>query len=124
MKKRLFGILLILSGLLVITNDSYACNTNPNAILTAFREYVIVNRSVILDGSASFDENPGDFITKYEWDFTNNSSYDYNETSSDYGDGAFDGITTHTYDSNDTYTALLRVTDNHTPAATKTEYIS
>jgi len=66
--------------------------------------------SVTLDGSGSYD--PDGSITKYEWDWTNNGSYDYYETSSYHPDGAFDGKTTHTYSNSGTYTAKLRVTDN------------
>jgi len=110
MKARLLIVVLVLSGLFLAASNSYACTAPPDAILEVFREYVVTGRSVILDGSDSTD--PDGTIIKYEWDFTDNGSYDYYETSSHYPDGAFDGITTHTYGSNGTYTVRLRVTDN------------
>lgn len=120
MKAKFVTAILILSGLFVTANRSYACNLNPLADLDVFREYVILGKSVTLDGSASYDPDGPEGIggglingiKKFEWDFTDNGSYDYSETSSSYPDGAFDGITTHIYDSNGTYTVRLRVTDN------------
>ncbi|MFC1677795.1 right-handed parallel beta-helix repeat-containing protein [Planctomycetota bacterium] len=69
--------------------------------------------------SGSTDDNG---IKKYEWDFTNNGSYDYYETASYHPDGAFDGKTTYTYDSNET--AKLQVTENHAYSWTDTDTIS
>ncbi|NIP55437.1 MAG: hypothetical protein GWN94_24155, partial [Phycisphaerae bacterium] len=117
MKSRFLITVLILIGLFVTVNISYSCPQTPVAILTAFREYVILGRSVTLDGSDSYDPDGSGGINgiwEFEWDFTDNNSYDYSEDCW-YGDnapdGSFDGITTHTYDSNGTYTVRLRVTD-------------
>ena len=118
MKTRFLTAVLALVSVFVVTSVCYAWVQPPNAILEAFREYVIVGRWAILDGSDSND--PDDSITKYEWDFTNNGSYDYSETSSSYPDGAFDGITTHIYDSNGPHTAKLRVTDGYSNTDTDT----
>jgi len=119
MRTKISAIILVLIGLIAIVGISYACNQSPVADLKAFREYVILGGSVTLDGSDSSD--PDGSITKYEWDFTDNgSSYDYSETSSCYADGTFDGITTYTFDSNETYTVKLRVTDNGSATDTDT----
>jgi len=96
----------------VIVNNSSACYvplpSPPIAILKAIPEYVIVNRLVTLDGSDSYP-----YIVEYNWDFTNNSSYDYGENSLTYADGALDGITTHRYTSTGNYTAKLQVKRNN-----------
>ena len=95
MKARFLAIVLVLGGLLVCVNESYGCP--PVAILTAEPEYVMIGVNVTLDGSDSYAWIGS--IVKYEWDFTNNGSYDYNETSGSAGDGVFDGNTTHAYSS-------------------------
>ncbi|MBN1795297.1 MAG: hypothetical protein JW804_01360 [Sedimentisphaerales bacterium] len=99
-----------------ITEKSYACTNNPPvAILNSYPEPVKVNQEVLLDGSASYDPDSGDYIVRYEWDFTNNGSFDYYETSSIKPDGLFDGKTTHTYTIAGTYTCRLRVRDYKGP---------
>jgi hypothetical protein len=102
--------LLLLAAALVAADMSYAC---PTAVLEVNRQYVIVTKNATFDGSSSSDpEGP---ITKYEWDFDHNDvsfDCDYYETSSYYPDGAFDGKTTHAYDSSGAYKVKLRVTDN------------
>jgi len=75
----------------------------PVAVLVADPKYVVPGNSVTLDGSGSYD--PDGSITKYEWDWTNDGTYDYSESPGD-------GKATHTYGSQGTYTAKLRVTDN------------
>ncbi len=112
MREKLIIIILILSGLLVNSNVSYGCNTPPEAILKVLRQYVIVGKGVVLDGSSSHDV--GGSIVKFEFDFDvdGDNSYDYWETSSFYPDGAFDGRTIHIYSSNTVCTVKLRVTDN------------
>ncbi|MCK4786374.1 MAG: right-handed parallel beta-helix repeat-containing protein, partial [Desulfobacteraceae bacterium] len=128
MNAKFLAVALTLSVLFVTANESCACNPpdpdpppsgndSPIADLTTDWGYVILGRSVTLDGSASYDpdgsggiNNSG--ITKFEWDFTNNSSYDYYETPGYYPDGAPDGITTHLYNQPNTFTVKLRVTDS------------
>ena len=97
MKARFLTAFVMLSGMFVTANISHACPQSPVAILTAFREYVILGRPAILDGSDSYDPNGS--ITKYEWDFNYTGSFncEYYETSSYYPDGAFDGNTPHTW---------------------------
>jgi outer membrane protein assembly factor BamB len=65
---------------------------------------------VQFNGSASYD--PDGTIETYEWDFTSDGTYDYQETSTNAPDGAFDGITEHIYGDDGVYTATLRVTDD------------
>jgi PKD repeat protein len=103
MKTKFLPVLLILSGLLITADKSYACNDPPNADLDASPNPVCVGDSVTIDGSGSSD--PDGEITKYEWDWTNDGEYDYEETPGD-------GIATHIYTIAGTYTAKLRVTDD------------
>jgi len=110
MKARILASVLIVSGLFVTADKSYGCGPAPVAILTANPQNVAIDCNTILDGSDSYDSDG--YITKYEWDFTNNGSYDYYETSGYHPDGAFDGNTPHAYSGGGTYTAKLRVTDN------------
>ena len=116
MRAKLITIVLILSGMLANANVSYGCNIPPEAILKVLRQYVIVGRNVLLDGSDSYDPDPQDYISKYEWDFTDNGTYDYYEISSSKPDGAFDGKVTYTYYSSGTYTVRLRVSDSASPS--------
>ena len=116
MKAKLLIIVLVLCGLFIAVNQSRACsNQSPIAILTVVPQTVIMGNSVTLNGSASYD--PDGYIIKYEWDFTNDGTYDYVET---FGDPDFDGITTHTYSEPGTYTVRLRVTDNQSSTDTDT----
>ncbi len=59
-------------------------------------------------------------ITKFEWDFNGDGTFDYQETQSSAPDGAFDGKTTFTYGDNGIYTVSLRVTDELGGTATDT----
>ncbi len=111
MKTKFLPVLLILSGLLVTADKTYACNDPPNADLDASPNPVCVGCSVTLDGSGSSD--PDGEITKYEWDWTNDGEYDYEETPGD-------GIATHIYTIAGTYTAKLRVTDDDDATDTDT----
>ncbi|MCK5612961.1 right-handed parallel beta-helix repeat-containing protein [Candidatus Pacearchaeota archaeon] len=123
MKTKLLVIVSVLSVLFIATDRSYACgggNQGPVADIIAQPEYIGVGMSVTLNGSSSYD--PDGKITKYEWDFDYNEvsfTPDYNEIVSDYGDGIFDGITTHVYDTAEPHTAMLRVTDNGNATDTK-----
>ncbi len=114
MKTRLLITILILSVFFVIASDkSYATYQSPEAVLTADPVYVTVNdTNVTLDGSSSYDPDGGS-ITKYEWDWTADGTYDYNETPGD-------GIVTHSYSNAGIYTVRLRVTDNEQSTSTDT----
>jgi PKD repeat protein len=59
-------------------------------------------------------------ITKYEWDFNGDGTFDYQETQTSAPDGAFDGKTKFTYNDNGIYTVTLRVTDELGGTATDT----
>jgi len=61
------------------------------------------NASLLVNfyGTAS---DPDGSITKYEWDFNGDGTYDYSSVSSP--------VSTYTYTTPGTYTAVLRVTDN------------
>ncbi len=111
MKTKLLVVILVLAVLLTNADNIFACgNPPPTAVLVAEPNLVYIGNSVILNGSGSYD---GGSITKYEWDWTSDGIYDYNETSGSAGDGAFDGNTPHTYNDANAYTVVtLRVTDN------------
>ncbi len=122
MSRKLSIAILVLTVMSVIVIKIYAClpeNDPPVAVLNAVPSTAVVDVNVILDGSGSYD--PDGSITKYEWDWTNDGTYDYNETSGSAGDGAFDGNTVHAYSSPGTYTAKLRVTDDGSIPPTKTD---
>ncbi|MBN1160262.1 MAG: PKD domain-containing protein [Candidatus Diapherotrites archaeon] len=69
------------------------------------------NVGEVLTFSGSGTDTDGT-IAKYEWDFENDGTYDYNSTST--------GATTHAYNTAGTYTAKLRVTDDDGATATDT----
>lgn len=102
-------IIINLAVLLFIASRGYGWVLPPVAVLDAEPNDTTHVNTVTLVGSGSYD--PDSDIIKYEWDFTNDGTYDYTETASSYPDGTFDGNTTHTYTEAGTYTALLRVTD-------------
>lgn len=93
----------------------------PVAVLNISPDPAYAGEIVVLDGSQS--TAPSSYIIKYEWDFTNNNSYDYYETSTHYPDGAFDGKTTFAYDDIQTYTAKLRVTNAAARTDTDTDTV-
>ncbi|MHC4158417.1 MAG: right-handed parallel beta-helix repeat-containing protein, partial [Planctomycetota bacterium] len=110
MNKRLLIIVaFVLVGLKFPADSIRACGGGgpyyPIADIVANPATVTIGNSVELDGSASYD--PDGTIVKYEWDFTNDGTYDFNETKPP-GDGKYN----HTYSSCGTYTVKLRVTDN------------
>ena len=70
----------------------------------------------ILDSSGSSDPNPGGSITKYEFDWDGNGTYDYTETAVSASDGVFDGKTEHTF--NRDTRVIFRVTSNYGKQAT------
>ncbi len=67
-----------------------------------------VGQPITLDGSGSFDPDPGDMIVSYEWDTDN--------------DGQYDDVTgimpQYTWNSVGTFTISLRVTDTHGATST------
>jgi PKD repeat protein len=60
-------------------------------------------------------------IVSYSWDFGDTNSY--TETASSHPDGAFDGVTTHTYTNDGDYTVTLTVTDEDSNTDTDTTII-
>lgn len=69
--------------------------------------------TMTLDASGSHDpdEPYGGSIVKYEWDFNDDGFFDYTETESS-NDGAFDGITDHTWPNQYSGPVVVRVTDD------------
>ena len=112
---------LLLVVLLLTGSLSYACenpDVYPVAILKAIPSDVMDGQSVTLDGTDSYVTKTfwlTGHITKYQWDFTNNGSYDYEEEEDINEDGDGDGIfgsTTHLYPGPGLYTAKLKVTSS------------
>ncbi|HBG28635.1 MAG: hypothetical protein A2Y10_00065 [Planctomycetes bacterium GWF2_41_51] len=123
MRIKILAVFLTLSALHMVVNETHACYQPPVAVLQAIPEYAITNVNVILDASDSYDTDLSKII-KFEWDWTNDGTYDYNETSVSAGDGIFDGKAEHFYNSGGVYTIRLRVTDdeNTTDTVTCTVY--
>lgn len=105
MKTRLMIIIAVLIGSFCGIQTGNACSPPPVAILTAEPNDTVIGVNVIFDGNSSYTLDD-ETIVKYEWDWTNDGVYDYNEVP------PCDGIATHAYSSGGTYTAKLRVTDN------------
>lgn len=63
------------------------------------------------DGSASFDNDPGDIITKYEWDFNNDGTPDVTSMLGD-ANPPFSAHAAHAFPEAGQHYAALRVTDN------------
>ena len=80
----------------------FSANQPPNAVATASPTSGSAPLTVSFNGAGSSDPNPGDVLS-YAWDLD--------------GDTQFDDSTavqpTYTYTADGTYTARLRVTDNH-----------
>jgi hypothetical protein len=112
-----FGI-----GMAFSTKSSYVLEFGPKLVLewgdtnqppvadAGANQTVNEGDVVLLDGSAS--QSPSGSITKYEWDFTSDGTYDYLETASSALDGIFNGKTQHIYGDNGIYQVTLRVTDD------------
>lgn len=104
MKPKFLAVVLVLTGLYIPANKSYGCPPSPPiADLTDYPDPVLLGNSVTLDGSGSSGSGG---IIKYEWDWTNNGIYDYNETPGD-------KKATHIYSSLGIYTAKLQVTEGY-----------
>jgi len=106
MKTKFLPVLLILSGLLVTADKTYACNDPPNADLDASPNPVCVGCSVTLDGSGSSDPDPDGWITDWEWDFDASDGVDWEDP-----DATGEEVAT-SYSAADSYTVTLRVTDD------------
>ena len=112
MDKRILAKLVIGCFLILSVGVSYGWDAcPPTAVLVADPNPIAPGDECTLDGSGSTD--CGQDITRYDWDFTNNGSYDYYETASYHPDDTFDGITTHTYNTAGSYTCRLKVWDEH-----------
>jgi len=107
-----------LSALMFFVNISFACDQDPVAVLDTDRNIVCTGATILLDATSSYDPDGGspyipDGIFKYEWDFDNDGSYDYQENIYTAADGTASGKTTYTApDSNCTLNIQLRVTDD------------
>jgi PKD repeat protein len=93
----------------------YFRNRPPVALFTVTPSSGNTGTSFNFDASASYDSDPGDFIAKYEWDWSNNGVYDYSSSNA---------TATYRYDSIGNYTVKLRVTDNDGAQATTTKTIT
>ena len=84
---------------------AYTGNTNrpPTADVAANPTSGPSPLTVDFDGSGSSDPDAGDTLTSYLWDFGDGSPTQTTTTPT----------TSHTYSTNGTYTASLRVEDNH-----------
>jgi len=74
--------------------------------------------TVKFDGSGSYCQDQGVYLVKYEFDFDDGNAY--TETLQDAPDGTFDGLTTHRFNDNETYTVKLTVYDNHDHSSSET----
>jgi PKD repeat protein len=89
-------------------------NQPPTASFTITPESAIKNEAIAFNGSASKD--PDGSISKYEWDFDGNGTYESSSGTSP--------TTTHTYPTPGNYTVGLRVTDNGGKTATTTRPVT
>lgn len=92
-----------------VTVSAGGGNVAPTAAFTTSASGLTVN----VDGSGSSDSDGT--ITSYQWDWTNDGSYDTTSAS----DSA-----SHTYSSADTYTIKLRVVDNGSATDTVTHQVT
>ena len=80
-----------------------AVNRPPTVVVEANPTSVSLPLAVNFDASGSTDPDTGDTLTSYIWDFGDGSSTQTTTTPT----------TSHTYSTNGTYTASVRVKDNH-----------
>lgn len=110
------GVYVVVLLLSTFIGNLYACyNSPPVAIIDgSFVKNKCLGQSVLIDGSYSYDPDyPDGDIVKFEWDWTNDGIYDYEETPGD-------GMVLHTYESSGSYTVKLRVTDDNDLTSTDT----
>ena len=98
------------SGTDTETHPLVVANTVPTASFTATPNPAQVGASVAFNASASSD--PDGTITKYEWDFDGNGSFETN--------GGTSATASHAYSAAGSVPVGLRVTDNDGLTATKT----
>ncbi len=91
----------------ITVSPAPSVNTAPIANFTFTPEAPRGGQLVVFDASGSHDNDPGDFITLYAWDFGDGSR---NSTVS--------SKTSHRYALEGTFTVALNVTDSLTPAKT------
>ncbi len=105
----LTGILDIVT-VTVVAGHCYACGPPPTAVISGSDpKYTYKDTEIQIDGSTS---HSGYNIRKYEWDWTDDDSYDCEETpSSNTCDDDSDGKASHPYDTAGVYTVRLKVTD-------------
>ena len=113
MKKKILTAILVISAgcvLFGVSQNVYACGTPPppplpNAVVTA-PSYVRMNDSTVFDASGS--TAGGGEITSYEWDWTNDDTYDDTTTTA---------TMTHTYDDagngTKSYAIKVKVTNSY-----------
>ena len=115
-KRMLITGFTFLSVLLVAAERGSCCCDDPIADLTASPTPVCVGYSVQFDATGSYDPDCSSCsscggvsmkkgIRKFEWDWTNNGSYDHTESPGD-------GKASHIYTTPGTYTCKVRVTDD------------
>jgi len=115
-------ILFALSVLCILSVPAWSTPIPPPvAVLKISPDPAVVGQTVLLNGSYSVAGSGS--IVKYEWDFTNNGSYDYYETPTYYPDKVWDGKTTHVYCDANTYTAKLRVKNSYNYYDTDTDTV-
>jgi PKD repeat protein len=85
-------------------------NAHPSAVVSHSADNYDAPESISFDGADSAEL--GGAIVKYEWDWTNDGTYDYSST--------FFASAHHVYSTADTITAKLRVTDDDGETATAT----
>ncbi|MHA2611181.1 MAG: PKD domain-containing protein [bacterium JZ-2024 1] len=76
-------------------------NPPPVAVISAIPTWGNAPLTVSFDGSGSFDPDATNIIISYEWDFTDDGTFDFAGQTASFQ-----------YENNGVYTARLRVTDN------------
>ena len=83
-------------------------NIKPLADFTWIATNLTINETITFDASTSFD--PDGSLTRYEWDWNNDSIYEESYTTP---------VVTHTWTQAGNYHVTLRVTDNNNATSTK-----